>query len=107
MTGVLNMSTIGTNFSWRKEAINEEGEHTFKIVYLLIGYGDFQGFHEINFLSERYAKLEKLSLHPNSTLLLVISGVFGAGIAFAISAVIWHKKNSAKRRQKCARKSHN
>ena len=52
MTGVLNMSTIGTNFSWHKEVINEKGEHTFKIVCLFIGYGDFQGFYEIKFLSE-------------------------------------------------------
>jgi len=100
MTGFLNMSAgigTGSDFSWSKHAIPEEGEHTYKIVYLFTGYGNFEGFYEINFLSERYARLEELLLPLNPTQLLVISGVSVAGITFAISAVIWHKKNSTKK----------
>jgi len=34
------------------------------------------------------------------TIPLWITGVSGAAVAFAISAVIWHEKNSAKREVK-------
>ena len=89
----------GYDFSRGKDGIHEEGEHTLKIVYLFKGYGDFEGFYELNFLSERRATLEELNL-PISTIPLLISGVSGAAIAFAVSAVIWRKKNSAKKEVK-------
>ena len=85
----------GYDFSHGKDGIHEEGEHTLKIVYLFEAYGDFEGFYELNFLSDRRATLEELNL-PISTIPLLISGVCGAAIAFAVSAVIWHKKNVKK-----------
>lgn len=39
----------GGDRSRRKDGIHEEGEHTLKIVYLFKGYGDFEGFYELNF----------------------------------------------------------
>jgi len=89
----------GVSFSSWKIGIPEEGEHTLTIVYLFKVYGDVAGFYEIKFLSERRATLEELNL-PISTIPLWITGVCGAAVAFAVSAVIWRWKNSAKKEVK-------
>lgn len=87
----------GGSFSSWKIGIPEEGEHTLKIVYLFRVDGDVEAFYEMNFLSERRIRLEEWTPPPYPTQLLVISGVSGAAVAFAVSAVIWYKKNSAKK----------
>ncbi len=76
-----------------------EGEHPHKIIYLFQTYGDFDGFYELNFLTEPKFKIEKAELPTIPTVPLLITGGSGAAIAFAISAVIWHKKNSAKKEE--------
>jgi len=81
--------------SWQA-GFPEAGEHTIKIVYLFTTYGDADGFYVINFLSDPKLTLEEMN-SPIPTVPLVIAGGCGAAIAFAISAVIWHKKNSAKK----------
>jgi hypothetical protein len=74
---------------------DEAGEHTIKISYAFITYGDTEGFYQMNFLLEPRLTLEiKNSAMP--TLLLLITGVSGGGVAFAISAVIWHKNKTKK-----------
>lgn len=88
----------GASLSSWKLGIPEAGEHTLKIVYLFKVYGDIEGFYEINFLSERKARLEEWTPPPYPTQLLMISGVSGAAAAFAISAAVWYKKNSAKKK---------
>jgi len=75
---------------------DEAGEHTAEISYVFITYGDTEGFYQMNFLLEPRLMLERKNT-PMSTLPFLISGVTGGGIAFAISAVVWHKKNSAKK----------
>jgi hypothetical protein len=80
--------------SWQM-GFPEVGEHTIKIVYLFKGYGDYKGFFELKFLSEPKLTLEEMN-SPMPTIPILIGGVSGAGIAFAITAVIWHKKNSKK-----------
>jgi len=76
---------------------DEAGEHTVKISYAFITYGDAEGFCQMNFLLEPRLMLEKKN-SPMSMLPFLISGVSGAGIAFAISgAVIWYRRNSSKK----------
>jgi len=74
-----------------------EGEHTHKIIYLFKTYGDFDGFYELNFLTEPKFEIEKAELPTIPMVPLLITGGSGAAIAFTISAVVWHKKNSAKK----------
>jgi len=83
--------------SWQA-GFPEAGEHTVKIVYLFTTYGDADGFYVINFHSERKLRLEEMN-SPMPTLPVLISGVSGAAVAFAVSGVIWHKKNSAKKEE--------
>jgi hypothetical protein len=80
---------VGTHFY--------KGKHTVEIVYLFRTFGDIDGYYILNFLSEPIFKIERAEPPPTPTTLLLISGVSGAAVAFAVSAVIWHKKNSAKK----------
>jgi hypothetical protein len=65
---------------------------------MFITYGDAEGFYQMNFLLEPRLMLEKKN-SPMPMLPLLMGRVSGAGIAFAVSAVIWHKKNSAKKEE--------
>jgi hypothetical protein len=75
---------------------DDTGEHMIKISYAFITYGDTEGFYQMNFRLEPRLVLERKNSWM-SILPFLIGGVSGGGIAFAISAVVWHKKNSGKK----------
>lgn len=77
----------------------EAGEHTVEIIYLFITYGDADGFIEMNFLLEPRLTIEKINSTPVPLIPLLTGGVSGAAIAFVVSAVIWHKRSSAKKEE--------
>jgi hypothetical protein len=87
----------GTSLGYKQYGFSA-GEHEIKIVYLFKAYGDYKGYFEINFHSERKLRLEEVN-SPMPTPLILIGGISGASIAFIVSAVIWHKKNSAKKEE--------
>lgn len=89
----------GASLGYIQYGFSQAGEHTIKVVYLFKAYGDYEGYLEMNFLSERKIRLEEMN-SPIQMIPILISGVFGGGIAFAISAIIWHKKNSARKEEK-------
>jgi len=95
--GFMVASNGGDMGSFRA-GFQEAGEHTIKIVYLFKGYGDYKGFFEMNFLLEPKLTLEEMN-SPMPTIPILIGGISGACIAFAISAVIWHRKKSAKKEE--------
>lgn len=74
-----------------------KGEHTIKVVCLFRTFGETDGFYVLNFLSEPIFKIEKAEPPPTLTIPLLIGGCSGATIV--LSAVFWHKKNSAKKEE--------
>ena len=94
------IASDGCSLGYMRFGFHNAGEHTIKIVYRFKGYGDYKGYFEMNFHSERKLRLEEINSTPIPMIPLLVSGVSGAVIAFVVSAVIWHKRKSAKKEEK-------
>lgn len=83
----------GRDFSWW-EIGYLEGEHTLKVVYRF--ETNEEASYVINFHSPRRLGIREWTPSPMPLTPLLISGISGAAVAFAISAIVWHRKDSAK-----------